>query len=51
MKKALDILSTKRLRSDRIVTHTLPLDKIKDGIMLSSSGEALKVYISNPEKE
>jgi len=47
IKKALDILSTKRMMTENIVTHTLPLKKIVDGIKMSISGEALKVYIKN----
>lgn len=47
IKKALDILATKRIRTENIITHELPLEKIVEGINLSMRGEALKVYIKN----
>lgn len=47
IKKALNILSTKNIRTENIITHVLPLEKIVDGIKMSISGDALKVYIKN----
>ena len=47
IRKALDILSVGNIRTDMIVTHTVPLDRILYGLQLAMSGEALKVYIKN----
>ncbi|MEM1486382.1 alcohol dehydrogenase catalytic domain-containing protein [Oscillospiraceae bacterium PP1C4] len=49
IKKALDILSTKTMKTENIITHTLPLERIVEGINMSISGEALKVYLKNEE--
>ena len=45
MKKALNILSTGRISTDKIITHRLPLSEIVEGLELGIKGEALKVYL------
>jgi L-iditol 2-dehydrogenase len=45
MKKALNILSTGSIKTDKIITHKLPLEKIVEGLELGIKGEALKVYL------
>lgn len=43
---ALDLLACDAIPGDRIVTHTMPLDAIVDGLALVRRGEALKVAIT-----
>jgi len=47
MKKALDILKTGAINTKEIITHSLPLDKIVEGIELGIKGEAIKVFLDN----
>jgi L-iditol 2-dehydrogenase len=43
---ALELLATGAIPGDRIVTHTVPLDAIVDGLGLVQRGEALKVAVT-----
>jgi L-iditol 2-dehydrogenase len=47
MKQGLDILSRGVIKSKKIITHTLPLEKITEGIELCLQGKSLKVYLEN----
>jgi L-iditol 2-dehydrogenase len=47
MKRALGILAGGVIDSKRIVTHSLPLEKIVEGITLGMEGKAIKVYLDN----
>lgn len=47
MHQALKILSAGGIRTSDLITHTLPLERIVEGINLSLNGESLKVYIKN----
>lgn len=47
MEKALQILASERFRTDLIITDTLPLEKIVEGIQMDCEGKALKVYLKN----
>jgi L-iditol 2-dehydrogenase len=42
------LIQSGRFPADRIITHTLPLDRINEAFPLMESGEALKVCI-NPQ--
>ena len=50
LQKALDLLATRAMRTDQMVTHRLPLLQFEQGLQLAKSGKALKVYISNSLK-
>ncbi|MCL1854738.1 MAG: alcohol dehydrogenase catalytic domain-containing protein [Clostridia bacterium] len=49
MMKALKILASSRIRTDLIITHTMALERIVEGIQIAIRGEALKVLIRNAE--
>jgi L-iditol 2-dehydrogenase len=40
------LIQSGRFPADRIITHTLPLDRIEESFPLMESGEALKVCIT-----
>ncbi len=42
---ALEMLATGQIPADKIVTHTLPLDRLVEGIEMVGRGESLKVAI------
>jgi len=44
-KLALNLLSQGRMEIKDLITHRLPLEKLKEGIDLAESGEAMKVVI------
>jgi len=44
-KLALNLLSQARMEIKDLITHRLPLEKLKEGINLAESGEAMKVAI------
>lgn len=44
-KLALNLLSQGRMEIRDLITHRLPLKKLKEGINLAESGEAMKVVI------
>jgi len=44
-KLALNLLSQGRMEIKDLITHRLPLEKLKEGINLAESGEAMKVVI------
>lgn len=43
--QALKILAADGIRTKDIITHTLPLEKIVEGIDMSINGKGLKIYI------
>jgi L-iditol 2-dehydrogenase len=43
---ALKLLDRKLIPADRLITHTLPLEKIGQAFQLAASGEALKVIVT-----
>ncbi|MBB6670797.1 zinc-binding dehydrogenase [Cohnella nanjingensis] len=47
IEQALNVLATGGIRTSGIITHTLPLDNLVDGINMSINGEGLKIYIRN----
>jgi L-iditol 2-dehydrogenase len=47
MKRALAILAAGRIKTQAIITHTMPLEKIVDAIKMALNGEALKIYLKN----
>ena len=47
MEQALKILSSGGIDTGEMITHTLPLEKLVDGINMSIHGEGLKIYIKN----
>lgn len=42
---ALDLITSGRIRTDAIITHSMPLSEIVSGFHLMDSGEALKVVV------
>lgn len=48
MQRALDIISTGNIRTEKIITHQVKLDELVDGIKMCLAGESLKVYVKNP---
>ncbi len=44
-KKAYELAISESFPTEKFITHTLPLDKINEGIELTKSGEALKVVL------
>jgi 2-desacetyl-2-hydroxyethyl bacteriochlorophyllide A dehydrogenase len=43
---ALDILATKSIESDKMVTHTLPLDQFEEAVELARKGVGIKVQVA-----
>jgi L-iditol 2-dehydrogenase len=41
---ALDLLATRKVRVDRLISHRLPLERFKEGVTLMRERKALKVY-------
>jgi len=48
-KLVLNLLSQGRMEIKDLITHKLPLEKLKEGINLAESGEAMKVVILSNE--
>ncbi len=46
LKKALTFLSERRVVVDPLVTHTVPLDQLEQGVALYTSGQAIKVVVT-----
>lgn len=44
-KRSLDLLEGKRINTERIITHRMPLDRIHDALELIRSGDALKIVL------
>lgn len=47
MRRAMNILGSGRVSTDKLITHRLPLAEIESAMALAKSGEALKVYIDH----
>jgi L-iditol 2-dehydrogenase len=45
LKSALDLISTKKISMQNLITHTFGLEKLEEALKLSMDGEALKVCI------
>ena len=43
---ALDILATRRIDSDKMVTHTLPLDRFEEAVEIARKGSGIKVQVA-----
>jgi len=43
---ALQLISQKRIKVKELITHRLPLERLKEGLELAESGKAMKVCIS-----
>jgi L-iditol 2-dehydrogenase len=44
-KRSLDLLEGKRINTERIITHRMPLDQIHEALELIRSGDALKIVL------
>jgi len=45
-KLALNLISQEKIRVSELITHRLPLEKLREGLCLAESGKAMKVLIS-----
>jgi Zn-dependent alcohol dehydrogenase len=43
---AIEYIDSGKIRTDRIITHRLPLERFEEGFHLVSSGEGIKVILT-----